>query len=346
MAMHKLRIGSDYAFHWRPLAPLVTPTTATLSIYWTGGTETYALTFRGADTFTAPTGDRRRLSVTFGTSGILADFLDGSPLPAHVSSDSYGQIPVRVKRLVSSVNNVAPADDTGVLELCDPLPNEVANGGTLRWLTGSATIPLADLPTDPERPIAWRVAYTCKLGGETTSSRVETGVLAVVRDVFATGLTDAEAAARAPWLRTAISSGSASLAESVETAEAALISAMRAHPEMPADTWEDQLSGPQFLRAHVLMTEVVVCDDLIGRGIDRSARRTQAADDLATELDRVFARLEWVDLDGDGVPDTGEGDAPAYAVGVSSGTSNSALTDIDDPTDAVTMTRYETQGDR
>lgn len=346
MAMRKLRIGSDYRFVWTPAAPLITPTTATLSIYWTGGTQTYALTFRAVDTFTVPTGTRTRLAVTFGADGILADFLDGSPLPAHVSSDSYGQIPVRVKRLVTSTNNADPEEDTGVLELCDPLPNEVANGGTLRWLTGSATVSSAHLPSDPARPIAWRVAYVGKLGGETIASRTETGVLAVVRDVFATGLTDAEAAARAPWLRTAISSGSASLAEFVETAEAALISAMRAHQEMPADTWEDQLSGPQFLRAHVLATEIAVCDDLIARGIDRTARRTQAAEDFAAELDRVFARLEWVDLDGDGVPDEGEGDAPAYVPGVSTGTGNANLTDIDDPTDAVAMTRYGVQDPR
>ena len=346
MAMRKLRIGSPHLFIWRPAMALAAPTAASLSIYWPLATQTYALTIRGNDTVAAPTGDRRRLAVTFGASGILADFLDGAPLHAHLSADSYGQIPVRVTRLVSSVNNVAPIEDTGVLELADPLSEDVTNGGTLRWLTGSATISAAHLPASPTRAIKFEVAYTPKIGGETAAAVVESGVLAVVRDVFATGLTDGEASARAPWLRSAISDSSVSLAEFIETGESTLISAMRAHEKMPADTWEDQLSGPQFLRAHVLAVELAVCDDMIARGIDRSARREQAEKDFYRELARVFARFEWVDANNDGAVNAGDSDSPAYVPGVSTGTGNANLTDIDDPTGAVEMTRYGVQDPR
>ena len=73
--------------------------------------------------------------------------------------------------------------------------------------------------------------------------RVETGVLAVVRDRFETGLTDAAALTHAPWLRSALTAATPTLAPWIETRRARFVSAIRAHQAMPADTWEDALSG-------------------------------------------------------------------------------------------------------
>jgi hypothetical protein len=190
------------------------------------------------------------------------------------------------------------------------------------------------------------MTYTPWVGGASTPQRAEAGVLAVVRDRFETGLTDAAALTHAPWLRQSLTTATPTLAPWIESAEGALVDAIRAHARMPADTWEDALSGRQFLRAHCLAVEVAVCDDLIARGVDRTARRDQAAADMMAALDRAFLRPEWVDADGDGVVDTGEGGAAAFVPTASSGTSNTALVTFDDPTTPVELSRYQVGGDR
>ncbi len=330
MSLRKLRPGSDYLFQWRPAKLDAAPTAATLSIYWAGGTETYALTIRADDTFSIPTGDRRRISVTFGSDGILPTMADGSPMPAYVSSDSYGQVPVLVSRLVSSVNNAPPTDDTGVVELVDPLPVAFGNGGTLRWMTGTATIPSADIPTSPIRPVKFAVAYTPMVGGDPSTARVETGVLAVVRDIFATGLVDSSLSVVAPWLRSAIAPSMPSLANYIAAGEDLLVSLIR--PRLPSGTWEDSVAGGQFHRAHSLATQITVCDDLAGRGVARTDLRAQLAADLKSELDACFSRLEWCDVNGDGLATADEG-AMRTASPILSHVTNSAVMDYsNDPT--------------
>lgn len=339
--MQKVRIGQDHLFQVRPAQPLAVGATCSLTVAWPAGSQTYTLARRRDDTITALSTDRRRLTLTWSDDGAPADLLAGNPMPAHVSRDSLAQIPVRVVRLVSL------GTGNGVVELADALPQAVNPvGGYLEYLTVSCTIPDEDVPTSPVRPVAWRMTYTPWVGGASTPQRVETGVLAVVRDRFETGLTDAAALTHAPWLRSALTAATPTLAPWIESAEGTLVSAIRAHQAMPADTWEDALSGRQFLRAHCLAVEVAVCDDLIARGVDRTARREQAAADMVAELDRVFSRLEWVDADGDGVVDAGEGGAAAFTPTASSGTSNAALVTFDDPTEAVELSRYQVGGDR
>lgn len=339
--MQKVRIGEDFLFQVRPAQPLAVGLTCSLAVAWPAGAETYTLARRTDDTITALSTDRRRLTLTWGNDGAPADLLAGNPMAAHLSRDSFAQIPVRVVRVVSL------GSGNGVVELADALPQSVNPvGGYVEYLTVSCTIPAADVPTSPVRPVAWRMTYTPWVGGASTPQRAEAGVLAVVRDRFETGLTDAAALTHASWLRQSLTAATPTLAPWIESAEGLLVSSIRAHRQMPADAWEDALSGRQFLRAHCLAVEVVVCDDLIARGVDRTARREQAAADMVAELDRVFSRLEWVDADGDGVVDTGEGAAAAFVPTASSGTSNTALVTFDDPAEAVELSRYQVGCDR
>ncbi len=340
--MQKLRIGEDYLFQVRPALPLAMGLSCSLVVAWPAGAQTYTLTRRRDDTITALSTDRRRLTLAWSDDGAPADLLAGNPMAAHITRDSIAQIPVRVVRVVSL------GTGTGVVELADALPQTASPvGGFLEWLTVSCNIPAEDLPASPVRPVAWRMSYTPYVGGAAIPARSESGVLAVVRDRFATGLTDAAALSHAPWLRSALTSASPTLADWIASAESLLVSSIRAHQRMPAGTWEDDVQGRQFLRAHALAVEVVVCDDLIARGVDRAARREQAAADLAAELDRAFARLEWVDADGDGVVDTGEGDnAATFSPCALSGTSTATLVTFDDPNEAVELCRVQVGGDR
>lgn len=341
--MRKLRIGSPYLFQWRPERTDAVPTSATLSILWAAGTQTYSLTVRANDIVTAISTDRKRLTLEFefSSTGILADLLDGNPLPAHFSNDSYGQIPVMVTRLVSSVNNPGVTPDTGVVELADPLPAATA-GGYIKWLTGSATVSSAHIGSSPIRPVKWTVAYTPKIGGETGAARVETGVLAVVRDVFSTGLVDASLSVVAPWLRGAIAPSMPGLGNYIAAGEDLLISLIR--PRLPSGTWEDSVAGGQFHRAHALATQISVCDDLAGRGVARNDLRAQLALDLKSELDGCFARLEWVDINGDGLATADEG-ATRTAQPILSHVTNANIMDFsDDPTTPDTFDRFRVTG--
>lgn len=340
--MDKVRIGDDHLFQVNPALPLAAGRTCTLTIAWAAGSQTYSLARRTDDAISALSTDRRRLTLTWGGDGAPADLLAGNPMAAHVTRDAFAQIPVRVVRVVSL------GDDSGVVELADALPQAVNPvGGSVEWLTVSTTIPAAHVPTSPVRPVAWRMTYTPWLGGAAIPERTESGVLAVVRERFATGLTDASALSLAPWLRTSITSATPTLADWIAGAESLLVSSIRAHKAMPTGAWEDDLQGRQFLRAHALAVEVVVCDDLIARGVDRTARREQAAADLAAELDRAFTRLEWVDVNGDGIIDEGEsGGASTFSPCAASGTSNASLVTFDDPTEAVKLQRVTVGSDR
>lgn len=332
MSMRKVRLGQDYRFQWSPARLMTVPTSATAVVVWPAGSQSYSLTIRGNDTVTAVSSDRRQITVTVGTSGALASLIDGNPMPAMLVNAATQEIPVLLTRVVSS----------GVYELADPLPLVAGAAGTIRWLTGSATIPLAHVPATPIRPVAWRVTYTPIINGGTGSVATEVGALAVVRDVFATGLVDGSLSVVAPWLRGTIAPSMAGLSTYILAGYDLLISLIR--PRLPVGTWEDSLAGAQFHRAHALAAQICVCDDLAGRGVARTDLRAQLAADLKAELGGCFARIEWLDVNGDGLATANEG-ATRTAAPILSHVTNLTVMDYSaDPTTPDVFDRVRVTG--
>jgi hypothetical protein len=315
----KASIGQDYTFAWSPVDgyPSAAPT---LSVAWPTppGTKTYALAVvRAADTVPAGGYDHAnaRLSITVtgaiagALRGILAEYageawLDGGP-------DFQG--PVRVVELVSDGSGAVvgpPASPAvpAVLQLAEPLPRAVDVDGTwsLRWLTYTATIPLADLGSARLRNRRWALPWTMATGTDApVSKRVEQGLVHVVHAPFDTGLRDAHLLALVPGWARMVPERQSSWAEQRWSALEALVARMR--PRLATAMYEDDCLGEQFLPAHALYTAAIVRGGhaLLGyAGAAEDAERLQREADAA--LDRALARVSYLDLNGDAVVDAGE----------------------------------------
>ena len=331
--MRKVCIGYDHRFRWAPPDPYeMQVTDPTLTVHWPGGQETYTLTFPGYAEVTAISDDRRTLTVTW--SAGAWDMGDPAPVAARVAAAELGQVNVRVVRL----------SDGDQVELESPLPDAItAVGAVLRALVCAVTIPLADVPATPVRPVRFSVEYASLTGGSTSIiDRLDMGVLAVVRHPFSTGLVDGELTRIAGWTRNAYPAGQSGLGDAISSSLDTLIGHIR---HRRPDLYEDQLAGPQFRRAHAILAQLAILDEYIARGQDRGAARDRLAAELDAELDRVFAALEWVDAN-----DDGEADDTQAAGGIvgGMGIADSALCDTSADEDAqpVTYTRIGMGDDR
>lgn len=316
--MRKVPIGQDYRFAWAPADPTLRTIDATLVVNWptqapniapTSPTS-YGLTYRGVDTVTAISTDRRVLTVTWSGDGAPVAFIGAQPDPAWLDAGAGGQCPVRIVRMLTN------ADGAGTLQLAEPLPNGITlpdGGAALQWLTLTATIPSGDIPAAPVRPVLWRVECEANRLGASVID-LERGGLAVVWQPFTTGLTDAVLVGMAPWLANNRPAGAMSWAQAIAAGEDLLLSML--FPMLAVGRTEDDLLGSQFLRCHFLATLLVIYDDMAGRGQPRSDARAQAAADLDALLKLALGRLEYLDLNGDGLAEQGESDVAQGAVGM------------------------------
>lgn len=311
--LRKLAIGTDYRFRWTPPRDEGLATLATLTVSWPTGTLTYDLEGRESDTVTAVSADRRRITVTYGDTGPIESLMFSNPAPVYLQNGAFNQVPCRVIRLVSVEMDESdpPVPVGGVLELAEQLPVGVITGGTLEWLTLSADIELADIPATPVRAVRWQVAYTSTEWGQAGTGSIDRGTLAVVHAPFATGLTDASMARIAPWTSTSRPAGQSSWADQIDAGLDLLVS--RILPNLAEGTWEDDLVGEPWLRAHALATQIVILQDLQSRGVDRTAALEEIQKEFIEEIKNRMARPEWIDLDSDDVIDPGEGAAGVRA---------------------------------
>ncbi len=310
--MIKLPLGGDSWFAWCPPAPGDAPDGyVTLAIQWAGGTKTYTLAAMAPCEVTVVASDRRTLTVEWPDSGDSvpvpvppAGWRQWYPAPALVVLGGQCQAPVTVLRAVVDETG------TGALVLSEPVPDTIVAGASVRWLAYAVEIPSEDLPSAPERPVVWTVSYTASRWGLEHGAVVHRGVLAVVRAPFATGLTDATF--RASYASLVLPAGQTSWAPQIAVALDALTA--RIEQSSAAGVYADQLAGGQFLRAHTLLTAILICDDLLARGVDRSALRDRLAKDLDAELARALARPQWLDADDDGTATGGETTPARYSV--------------------------------
>lgn len=315
--LRKLTIGQDHYFKWEP--PQGLPESApTLTINWPAGAANYSLAaWRGNDTVTAISADRKFLTCTWGTGALFSAYSQGEPQPAWLDIAGKGQIPVRVLRL-SAVDAVTPTT-VGTLELAEPLPHSVLMTGTpaatLVWPTWVVLVPGTDIPAAQTRPILWKVTYKMSLDDYSPGTYLtDRGELAAVKAPFDTGLTDAQLLKVFPGLASAFSQGQASWREQIQAGFDLLVG--RILPELPAGMYEDNLAGTQWLRAHAIATSIVILSDMMMRGRDFKEALLIAEEQLAHEIRLRLSRKEWVDLNSDGAIDAGEKDPQSPWLGM------------------------------
>jgi len=310
--MRKLIIGKPYLLSWQPGAAGIVPQSVTATLYWSTGAVSYAMARQSGASISAIDSTRTRLT-TLWSSG-EPHMVPGVPIQAWIGEKAYGQAAVRIIRV-----------EHPYTYLSEPLPREVnAVECLIQLLTWQASIPAIAIPATPQRPVLLQFAYSATVSGETTIQRVEREPVAVVWSVFATGLTDGEVLCGANWARTLYQPGTNGYQDAIDTSLDTLIRRIR--PELPNGTWEDQVSGEQFRRAHLLLTQLTLLDDMAGRGQPRPELRATIAEELDAELGRCFQRLEMLDYNNDGVLQPGE----AAAIGATpiSHVQNAGLVDF------------------
>lgn len=293
--MRKLIIGKPYLLSWQPGAAGIVPQSVTATIYWSTGAVSYAMARQSGATISAIDSTRTRLTTSWASGE--PHMVPSVPIQAWIGEKAYGQVAVRIIRV-----------DATYTYLSEPLPREVdAVECSIQLLTWIANIPPTAIPATPQRPVLLQIAYSATVSGETTIQRVEREPIAVVWSVFATGLTDGEVLRGANWARTLYQPGTNGYQDAIDTSLDALIRRIR--PELPDGVWEDQVSGEQFRRAHLLLTQLTLLDDMAGRGQPRPELRSALAEEVDAELARCFQRLEMLDFDDDGLLQPGEATA-------------------------------------
>ena len=296
----RIAAGSSYRWRWEPAIPDgYASGGGTLSLFFAAGTTTHVLAARADDSILTISDDRRRLTLTWGADGTLDEDGDGQPMAVWFDGGASQQGPGRVARLVSDSGGL-----TGIVELCDPLPMAVAVGASVIWQTHFVS--LSSVPSLIQGPVRWKVGYSAVVNGVDGGSRIDEGVLFIVRAPFATGLTHEELVRRSPWLTQSVPDGQQGWAPQIDAALPRLIT--RIQRRLPSGVTIERVAGPVFRGAHGAETRKLILVALQESGQDRATAIEQAERDVTDALDDIFAGgLDWYDADGDGLATDGEG---------------------------------------
>lgn len=270
----------------------------------------------------APAGTR--LASSASVTGVATDLrtltVDTmSPVPGAVTGErggyadftcNLGTIPVRVAEIVSSTSIV----------LASPLPRTFQGvDGTLRWQTFYYSLTSADATQSVAR-----VPFTLDgfgRWGDSSSLPSETwrveGIFHVVRMPFATGLSDHSLAAFAPFISTQIPRSQNGWSTQIEAAERMLWRWIRADLQQLALT-EDSLNGAAFHEIHALLTLHTIMQFQTASGATRADPRDNYLERAEALYAQVMRSIPWLDLDGDGVVDSGETDIAINSPAVTS----------------------------
>jgi hypothetical protein len=184
--------------------------------------------------------------------------------------------------------------------------------------------------TTVARGVRWSVDYQGAVQGITTEYRRDRDVLHIVAMAFSTRLSDADVLSAFPDLRSRpMGQGSWRAQRDAALDDLILLVRSRIAPRV-----EDVLPGAQFQRAHAYLTAAAIVDGTSSGGADRSDLAAYYRARAIESIDAVLALVDWTDLDGDGVVDTGE-----TAVGAATGR---ATAGIGSTFTNLSVVRYET----
>jgi hypothetical protein len=299
------RSGVDFTFFWTAPVPLNGDPTITVR-HPTAGDITPAVTQLRADaTISAVAADRKTLTVGDISAGNWQGLQGDVYGHAFVLLDRHGWYPVRVSDITASTTVV----------LAEPLPASYTAGtaDTLQWATWYCTYASATVTASASStPIPFTVAYTHLPGNDiTTALGRQEGLLYVVRQPFDTGLDEDGLLAIVPGFAQIRPGRQTSYAPQMDAAKRMLVRWIRRHlKEQGADQpIEHAVNGGAFLEVHAFLTVASYLDGLAAMGatdrFDIAAGYRERARDL---FDDIMACIPWVDLDADGVVDSGEVD--------------------------------------
>lgn len=286
--------GQAARFFWRPDGlPAAAPdvvfgspisTSKTLAKLRTDGTVASV----GADLITVT------LSVGIGAS---SRGLIGQEGMAFLDLGQAGLFPVRV----------AAFDSATVVRLSTRLPYAPGAGaaGSLIWNIWYADLDADEVGATVARRVPWSIRWTQSEGADHPGEpRHDRGLVDVVSVPFSTGVTDEDLLTLVPLLAQMVPPGQRSHAPQIAMAGRELVGWLE--EALPADRFLDMVDGSQFELTHALLAAHYVLNG--HRSVGYGRPDVDFRRDAAVEFNRQVKRIRWLDVDSDGVVDTGETD--------------------------------------
>ena len=282
--MRKAVKGQGYHFVWDPAEPYAEGTTPTLTIKFSAGDfDGLFVQSRANVTITAIASDRRTLT----TSGAVGASLERDEVRAFLKTTADTYYAVKIARLV-----------TGTALLAEPLPREIdlSSAATLNFSMSYVDVGSANLSTSGVFP--YTIAYDDLVGGKKT----ETGLLKVTPRPFTTGLDHDELVGQMANLADMIPRRQSDFSPQIQASLDELILAIRDHVIADGITEDEVFNQQSFKRAHAYCAAAHVYE---------MNMQFDAAEQMRAQYERLMnlvLRSVTLDLDGDGVVDSGEED--------------------------------------
>ncbi len=281
--MIKVATDDNLLFEWNSPAP--TTGAVTLDIFGASGDVSITLTQSRADlTVTAVANDRRTLTLNASATALQSD-----QVRAFIITNGDSHFAVKISRIV---------DTTAIL--AEPLPREidVSTSATLQFAMYYGTVTTAQV-TDTPGYYPFTISYTADLGSQ-NQARSEKGLIKVTNRPFDTGLDHDELVNTFANLADMIPRRQSSFAPQIKASLDEMVLTIRNHLTAD-DITEDEVFNPEsFKLAHAYCAAARVYEQALQ--LDAAQAMRTRCEELT---DKALATIS-LDLDGDGIVDSGE----------------------------------------
>lgn len=281
--MIKVATNTNLLFEWN--APKPTTGSVTLDIYGASSAVSITLTQSRTDlTVTAIASDRRTLTLSGSATALQADQVKAFFI---TNGDTY--FSVTVNRIV---------DTTAIL--AEPLPREVdlSTSGSLHFPMYYGTVTTAQV-TDTPGYYPYTVSYTEDMGSQ-NQGKTEKGLIKVTNRPFDTGLDHDELVSTFANLADMVPRRQGSFAPQIKASLEEIILTIRNHLTAD-DITEDEVFNPEsFKLSHAYCAAARIYEQALQ--FDAAGAMKARCEEL---MNKALATIS-LDLDGDGVVDSGE----------------------------------------
>ena len=279
--MRKAVKGQNLHFVWDPKEPIADGTNPTLTVQFSNSFNAMFVQSRADMTVTAIANDRRTLTI----SGAVGAGLERDEVRAFLRTTADTYYAVKVVRLLS-----------GIALLAEPLPREIdlSTSATLNFSMSYVDIDSSNLAVDGLYP------YTINYDNIVGTKKVETGLLKVCARPFDTGLDHDELVSSMANLADMIPRRQSDFEPQIKSSLDEMILSIRDHVISDGITEDEIFNQQSFKRAHAYCAASHIYE------MNLQLEASDAMRSRYGELLLLALRSVTIDLDGDGVVDSGE----------------------------------------
>ena len=281
--MIKVATNDNLLFEWNAPTPITGD--VTLEVFGADAEVSITLTQSRSDlSITALANDRRTLTLSASATALQAD-----QVKAFIITNGDSHFAVKVTRIV---------DTTAIL--AEPLPREIdlSTSASLQFAMYYGTVTTAQV-TDTPGYYPYTVSYTADMGSQ-NQSRSEKGLIKVTNRPFDTGLDHDELVSTFANLADMIPRRQSSFEQQIKASLDEIILTIR-NALTADDITEDEVFNPEsFKLAHAYCASARVYEQALQ--LDAAQAMRTRCEEL---MDKALSTIS-LDLDGDGVVDSGE----------------------------------------